>query len=139
MEAEDALRASEQRHRAVLETSPDSVNGFGVWDHKVTYLNPAFTRVFGWNLEECQGRELDFVPPENRPDMWEIIEKVKHGRSFSGLETRRLTKNGQVVDVSISGAVFLDGQGRPMGKRHDATGYHRTQKGRRRTPIRGVP
>ena len=112
--AEDALRASEQRHRAVLETSPDPVivQDLG---QKVTYLNPAFTRVFGWNLEESQGRELDFVPPENRPEMWEIIEKVKHGRSFSGLETRRLTKNGEIVDVSISGAVFMDSQGRPLG------------------------
>jgi diguanylate cyclase (GGDEF)-like protein/PAS domain S-box-containing protein len=113
-QAEDALRASEQRHRAVLETSPDPVMVLDL-DNKVTYLNPAFTRVFGWNLEECRGKELDFVPPENRPEMWEIIEKVKHGRSFSGLETRRLTKNGQIVDVSISGAVFVDGQSRPLG------------------------
>ncbi|MEW6261570.1 MAG: PAS domain S-box protein [Thermodesulfobacteriota bacterium] len=112
--SEEALRASEERHRTVLETAPDPVVVRDI-AMKVAYLNPAFTRVFGWTLEECLGKELDFIPRENRQEAKALNEMIKQGESFSGIETRRLTKDGRPVEVSISGAVFCDGQGRPQG------------------------
>ncbi|MFH1134735.1 MAG: PAS domain S-box protein [Pseudomonadota bacterium] len=112
--AEEALRDSEDRHRTVLEAAPDPVVVKDV-EGKVTYLNPAFTRVFGWTMEECQGLHLDHVPVENRVDDETLGRKIDNGESFSGIETCRLTKDGRMVEVSISGAVFFDAQGRPKG------------------------
>jgi diguanylate cyclase (GGDEF)-like protein len=43
------------------------------------------------------------------------MAKIKLGDAFSGVETQRLTKAGQLVDVSISGAVFFDTDGNPEG------------------------
>ncbi|MGD8502736.1 MAG: response regulator, partial [Syntrophobacterales bacterium] len=37
------------------------------------------------------------------------------GESFSGVETRRYTKDGNIIPVSISGAVYRDGDGNPVG------------------------
>ncbi|MEW5721826.1 MAG: PAS domain S-box protein [Thermodesulfobacteriota bacterium] len=112
--AEDALRESEQRHRIVLESAPDPVV---VQDRegRVTYLNPAFTRVFGWTIEECRGRPMDNVPEEHQAETWEIAARIERGEFFSGVETRRYTKDGRLVDVSISGAVFFDAQGEIQG------------------------
>ena len=112
--AEEALRESEERHRVVLEAAPDPVV---VYDTKgrVTYLNPAFTRVFGWTLEECQGRSIDFIPDEGLTENRTISERVASGETFSGIETHRLTKDGQKVYVSVSGAAFLDHGGKPKG------------------------
>ena len=112
--AEEALKESEYRHRTVLEAAPDPVVVKDV-DGKVTYLNPAFTRVFGWTLEEKAGRFLDHVPAEGILDDELLNRKIENGESFSGIETRRFTRDGRRVDVSISGAVFFDGQGRPKG------------------------
>lgn len=109
-----ALRESEERHRTVLETAPDPVIVRDV-DGFITYVNPAFTRVFGWTLDECGGTKLAFIPDENVPENLEMLEKIKRGRTFSGIETRRLTKNGDIVDVSISGAVFFNADGEPQG------------------------
>jgi PAS domain S-box-containing protein len=82
---------------------------------RVIYLNPAFTRVFGWRPEECLNRTIDFVPEENRPETLKFMAQIQQGVSFSGVETKRYTKSGQLVDVSISGAVFFDPDNNPEG------------------------
>ena len=111
---QEALKRSEERHRTVLEAAPDPVIVRDMAS-RVIYLNPAFTRVFGWRLEECQNKAIDFVPEENRPETIEFMGRIQQGDSFSGVETQRFSKAGRLVDVSISGAVFFDADGKPEG------------------------
>lgn len=114
IKAQEALKKSEERHRTVLEAAPDPVIVRDMTG-RVIYLNPAFTRVFGWTLDESRNRAMDFVPDENLPETRTFMAKIDRGASFSGVETRRLTKDGRIADVSISGAVFLDADGQPEG------------------------
>ncbi len=111
-QAEDALRESEQKYRTVLESNPDPVVVYDM-EGRVIYLNPAFTRVFGWSLEERIGKKMDgFVPEKNMPETMEMINKVTvSGESFSGIETRRYTKEGNILDISISGSCYRDHEG----------------------------
>ncbi len=102
-----ALQRSEERHRIVLESLPDPVIVYNM-EHTVTYVNPAFSRVFGWTLAESKNHPLDFVPDENRSETRTIFEKILHNETVSGIETRRLRKDGKLIDVSISGAGFFD-------------------------------
>jgi diguanylate cyclase (GGDEF)-like protein/PAS domain S-box-containing protein len=113
-QAEEALRKSEEKYRTVLEAAPDPVAVYDM-EEKITYLNPAFTCVFGWTLEESFGRTIDFVPVENLPEARLIFEKINHGETISGIETCRLTRDGNRVDVSISGAGFFDSHGKLQG------------------------
>ncbi len=114
-QTEAALRESENKYRTVLEANPDSVIVCDM-ERKVTYLNPTFTKVFGWTLEECLGKKMDmFVPEENWPETIEMIEKVLAGENLSGIETFRYTKAGDIVPVSISGAIYHDHDGNPVG------------------------
>ncbi len=110
--AEEALRESEKKYRTVLDSNPDPVVVYDM-EGKVTYLNPAFTRVFGWSLDEQIGKKIDnFVPEENWPETRMMINKVTAlGESFSGLETRRHTKEGNILDISISGSCYCDQEG----------------------------
>ena len=55
---ERKLRESEEKYRTVLEACPDPVVVYDM-EGKGTYVNPAFTRVFGWTLEEFLGKKLD--------------------------------------------------------------------------------
>ena len=111
-QAEEALRESEEKYRTVLESNPDPVVVYDM-EGRVIYLNPAFTRVFGWSLEEQIGKKIDgFVPEENMPETMEMINKVTvSGESFSGIETRRYTKEGNILDISISGSCYRDHEG----------------------------
>ena len=111
---QEALRKSEERHRTVLEAAPDPVIVRNM-NNRVIYLNPAFTRIFGWSLEECQDQNINFIPEENLPETHAFMDHLQQGRAFSGVETRRYTRDGSVVDVSISGAMFFDADRHPEG------------------------
>jgi PAS domain S-box-containing protein len=109
--AEDALRESEKKYRLVLEANPDPMIVYDT-EGKVIYLNPAFTSVFGWSLEERIGKKLDdFVPEESWPETRMMIDMVIDGKSFSEIETRRLTREGKTISVSISGACYRNQEG----------------------------
>lgn len=125
---EEALRKSEENYRilyeraetagrlyrTLLDASPEPIVVYDV-EGRPTYFNPAFTKVFGWTFEEVKGKRIDFVPPENWPETNEMIKTVLAGRDFSGIETRRYTKDKKILDVSVSGAIFPDKDGRPTG------------------------
>ena len=114
-QAIEALRASEEKYRTALEANPDPVVVYDI-EGKVVYFNPAFTRVFGWSLGERLGKKMDsFVPEENWPETKMMINRVLAGESFSGIESRRYTKEGKIIPVSISGAVLRDMDGNPVG------------------------
>jgi len=113
-QTESALRESEEKHRIVLEAAPDPVAVCDM-EERVTYINPAFTRVFGWTLDEILGRQIEFMPTEQLPETKTIMASLRHCEPFSGIETYRLNKEGHKVDVSISGSFFYDSQGEPMG------------------------
>jgi len=112
---EEALRESEEKYRTVLETSTDPIVVYDI-EGEVTYFNPAFTRVFGWTLEERLGKKMDiFVPDEDWPETRKMIEKVLAGESFSGYETRRYTKEGNIIHVNMSASIYKDPDGNPIG------------------------
>lgn len=113
--AEEALREGEEKYRTVLEANPDPVVVYDI-EGEVIYFNPAFTRVFGWYLEECIGKKMDeFVPEKSWPETQMMIQKVLSGESFSGIESHRYTKQGKIFPVSISGAIYRDKEGNPVG------------------------
>jgi PAS domain S-box-containing protein len=113
--AEEALRESEEKYRTVLEANPDPVVVYDI-EGKVTYFNPAFTRVFGWTLAERLGNKMDiFVPAEALRETKMMIEKVLAGERFSSIETLRYNKKGTTIPVSVSGAIYKDKNGNPIG------------------------
>jgi len=109
------LRESEEKYRTGLETSLDPMVVYDIAG-KVTYFNPAFTRIFGWTLEERLGKKMDlFVPDDAWPETQQMTEKVQAGENFSGFETRRYTKEGSIAHVNMSAAIYKDQNGNHIG------------------------
>jgi PAS domain S-box-containing protein len=114
-EVEAALRVSEEKYRSVMEAAPDPIIVYDM-DGRVAYLNPAFTRVYGWTLAECLGLRMDrFVPAETGEETRQGLERLLRGEPLASVETRRFTKAGDLIEVSISGAVYRDREGRLLG------------------------
>ena len=112
---EEALRESEEKFRTVMEANPDPVVVYDI-EGNVIYFNPAFTRVFGWTLAERLGNKMDvFVPEEAWRETKMMIQKVLAGERFSSIETLRYNKKGDVIPVSVSGAIYKDKNGNPIG------------------------
>jgi len=111
---EEALRKSEERMRAVFEASPDPVVVYDTQGHP-EYLNPAFTRVFGWSLDELGGKTIPFVP-DNQEEMTALkIKEIYESGEPVTFETQRLTKGGASLDVLASAALIWESTGRPSG------------------------
>jgi PAS domain S-box-containing protein len=114
-EAEAALRLSEEKHRSVMEAIPDPIIVYDT-EGRVAYLNPAFTRVYGWTPDECLGRRMDhFVPAETHEQTRQNLDRLASGLPLTSMETRRFTKRGNLIEVSISSAVYRDREGRLLG------------------------
>ncbi|MCK5097027.1 MAG: PAS domain S-box protein, partial [Desulfobacteraceae bacterium] len=111
---ENELIESRARLQAVMETIVDPVV---VYDDqgRVTYLNPAFTRVFGWSLEELLGKRIDFVPDEEMPATQKAITRVFKGDGLVGFETMRKTRDNRTIAVRVGAALLLDTKGKPSG------------------------
>ncbi len=112
---EAKLLESEERYRSAMEAVADPII---VYDNegRVVYFNPAFSRVFKWSLSERINRKMDdFVPKANWPETKKMIDMVIAGEFFSGIETARYDKNGNIIPVSISGSTFKDKENRVMG------------------------
>jgi len=112
--AEEALRESEKRYRTLLEASADAVIVYDASGH-VTYLNPAFHRTFGWSQEELLGKRIEFVPEASRQETKAAIERLRLGEQVLGLETRRRTKDGTLLDVLVSASPLQDAGGNYAG------------------------
>ena len=72
----------------------------------VSYLNPAFTRIFGWTLDELEGKEIPYIPPGFEEETNENIRKLFEDGIILRHETQRLTKEGRILDVAFRAAVF---------------------------------
>jgi PAS domain S-box-containing protein len=112
--AEAAIRASEQRYRNFLESSPDPIVVYDM-DGSTTYVNPAFEQTFGMPRQEILGQKIDFVPPEAWPETQAAIGAMLEGKKINLFETRRLMRDGRTLDVQLSSCLYTDEAGRHIG------------------------
>jgi PAS domain S-box-containing protein len=115
LELSETSRRAEQRYRAFLNFLPEPVFVFNL-DHTVSYLNPAFEKVFGWTLEELQGKIIPFVPEECKSETRQGLGRLFREKIIHNFETKRLTKDGRLLDIIIDGAVFYDENNHPAGQ-----------------------
>ncbi len=101
------LRSSEERLRATIEASPVAVLEVDL-DDRISLWNPAAERMFGWTAEEMVGGPLRHIPDEERERLGELMTRVRAGEVYTGVEGKRLCKDGRLIDVEISAAPIRD-------------------------------
>ena len=104
---EHDLRSSEERLRATIEASPVAVLEVDL-DDRIALWNPAAERMFGWTAEEMIGGPLRHIPDEERERLDELMVRVRSGEVYTGIEGKRLCKDGSLIDVEISAAPIRD-------------------------------
>jgi PAS domain S-box-containing protein len=100
--------------QALIEASPLAITNLDA-EGTVTAWNPAAERLFGWTAAEVIGGQLPHVPEELRDEYEQLRARQGAGETLRGYETRRLRKDGSLVDVEIWSASRDDDDGRFRG------------------------
>ena len=126
---EDALKKSRLRYRqlyneahkaeelyqSLLNSSADAIMLLDI-ESKVQFVNPAFTKIFGWTLPEMGAARIRYVPRPLKQSFADLLEKILDmDHPIHGFETQRYTKDGRLLDVSISASRYLDHAGDVTG------------------------
>jgi len=113
----DRRRAEEDLHRmaAIIESSDDAVVSKTL-EGVITSWNPAAERLYGWRASEVVGRSASFLVPPGQPDdVADILERVRRGERVEHYETRRISKDGRLIDVSVAASPVRDARGALVG------------------------
>jgi len=110
-----ALQESEKRYKILLDFVPHPIVVFSL-DGRVSYLNPAFTQVFGWTLKELKGKKIPYIPHGLEQQTSEDIRKLFQEKVILRQETQRLTRDGRILDVIFRAAVFSEDEDEPSGE-----------------------
>jgi len=116
--------------RGVVQASPLPIVTLDPEGHVYSW-NEAATRTFGWREEEVVGRPVPFVTDDEASESSELRERALQGESVTNLEIRRHTRDGTVMDLSMSTAPVRDAQGKISGIMYvyaDITARKRAEK-----------
>ena len=127
---EQALRASEERYRNIVETTTE-----GVWmidaDHRTTFVNSRMAEMLGYTVSEMLGRPVrDFLLPSHREEAYAGLDRRRRGVSEQR-EVCYVRKDGSTMWGLASGSPLTNGKGGYGGALamvSDITGRKRAEK-----------
>ena len=97
IEAEMALRASEERYRGIVEDQTELVCRFRP-DMTITFTNPAYAAYFGEKPEALVGRNLlDHVPPEMQAGVTDYLASLTPEAPVARSEWRSTGPDGETT------------------------------------------
>ncbi len=107
--AEEQLRKSERRFRALIENSSDAVSLIGA-DSTVLYSSPSTSRVLGYSPEEFVGYSgLELVHPDDREYAMKVLsELVQQPGTVVSVQVRVRHKDGSWRWTESVGTNLLD-------------------------------
>ncbi len=108
-------QAAQFRLAAIVESSDDAIIAKDL-NGVITDWNAAAERMFGYSTEEIVGRSvLTIIPRELQHEEPHILGKIRAGERIEHFETRRMRKDGEVFDISLTVSPIRDPQGRVIG------------------------
>lgn len=112
-ESKAILRPPEGTYQALESCLIDS---YVIWDlqGRILHVNSHFEQTFGWTREEVLGRTIPFVPADEEAATLQSLPTNPAGRP-GAFRTRRLTKDGRMLNVIVSGSWLVDSRGKPTG------------------------
>ncbi|HMG83038.1 MAG TPA: PAS domain S-box protein [Ferruginibacter sp.] len=100
---------------AIVESSEDVIISKTL-DGIITSWNAGAQRVFGYEGAEIIGQHITKLIPLDRFDEEpQILRRIQHGESVDHFETQRITKEGNLLDISLTISPIKDTAGNIIG------------------------
>ena len=110
--AEQAVRASEEQYRGLVQLSPDAI--LINRNNRFTFANPAALRLFGASsADQLLGKSpYDLIHPDYHETVRKRIHKLLvDGQQAVLIEEKIVRLDGTVVDVEVAASPFTDREG----------------------------
>lgn len=103
------------RLAAIVESSGDAIIS-KTFESVITSWNQAAERMFGYTEAEMIGESIyKLIPSDRYEEEPNILSRLKDGQRVEHFETKRVTKDGRLLDVSLTISPVKDPQGRIIG------------------------
>lgn len=100
---------------AIVESSADAIISKTL-DGIITSWNKSAERLFGYTEEEMIGKSITTLIPKDSPDEEpQILRRLRNGERVELFETKRVTKDGSLLDISLTISPIKDSRGRVVG------------------------
>ena len=121
----------ERRLATVLMDSNDAIL-LHDFEGNILAWNRGAESVYGYSKQEALGMNILKILPEDRwAESGTLMDRLRKGERVESFETRRLTRDGRVLDVWLTATPMLDDEGTPMGiatTERDITERRKTRK-----------
>jgi two-component system CheB/CheR fusion protein len=116
---------------AIVNTSVDGIIGKNLQGYIISW-NKAAERIYGYTEKEVIGKNISLLaPPGYEEEMRSQVEKLQAGELLENYETKRIRKDGVVIDVSLTLTAIRDESGVIYGVSaimHDITEQKKTSQ-----------
>jgi len=103
------------RLAAIVESSNDAIVGKDL-SGTILSWNSGAERIFGHAADEAIGRSITLIVPEDRlEEESTILGRLRRGERIEHFETKRLRKDGRLIDVSLTISPIRDAEGNVIG------------------------
>ena len=112
------------RLAAIVESSNDAIVSKAL-DGTIQTWNSGAERLYGYTAAEMIGHDVTrLLPPDRLDEEKNLLARVTRGETLPQHETRRMRKDGRIIEVSLSMAPMRDDDDRTIGAStvaHDIT------------------
>src|ERR1700730_7065643 len=99
----------------LVASSDDAIIGKD-YQSVITTWNPAAQRLYGYSAEEVVGRNISFLlPPDRLNELEAVLGRVAGGADAQHYETKRVHKDGSLIDVAMTVSPIRDLSGAIVG------------------------
>ena len=100
---------------AIVDSSDDAIISKNL-DATITSWNKSAERVFGYTASETIGQPVTIlIPPDRLDEEPQILDRLKRGERVDHFETVRKTKDGRLIDISLTISPVKDRRGNIIG------------------------
>jgi PAS domain S-box-containing protein len=114
LRSEAELRQTSETFQALIAAAPQAIFALDA-DGNVRSWNAAAERMFGWGAQEVVGGPAPIVLEEEREGLVALRDQVLRGVSFTDVEGCCRTRDGRLIDVSLSAAPIYRAGSTPSG------------------------
>jgi two-component system CheB/CheR fusion protein len=110
------LKRAETGLRRLATVVRDSNDAITVQDFegRIMAWNPGAERMYGWSEAEALAMNVrDIVPQDGREEVLDLVKTLAQREAVEPFETRRLTKDGETLEVWLTATILVDAAGEP--------------------------